>query len=269
MYMQKETRTIEWATGRVREVLEDPLAKLILIVLYNHGATNSANRMSLSELAKRTGVHKWLILRKIRGARKHKAVLRGFVHYPDKGKRKGFYLLKAGVALAKRLAEERRITQITVKSIARTLLARSTASHHEVTTKSPLSHHQVTTKSPLSHRFPIYPSTLSPYHPVLTLSPANAEKNCQADLKPVGNELSQSQLGFSEKQRCERCGRLTDELKKFSFTLRAELADLAPEALRYRLHYLCDACNRELTRQVVQAWKELNKRSEQSGQQSG
>jgi len=266
--MQRETRTIEWATGRVREVLEDPLAKLILIVLYNSGAISSANRISLSELAKRVGVHKWLILRKIRGARKHRAVLRGFVHYPDKGTRKGFYLLKAGVSLAKRLAEERRITQATVKSIARTLLARSTTSHHQVTSKSPSSHQQVTTKSPLSHRFPIYPSTLSPCFNPCTLSPANAEKNCQADLKPIGNELSQSQLKFCEKQRCERCGKPTDELKKFSFTLRAELADLAPEALRYRLHYLCDACNRELTRQVVQAWKELNRQREQSGQQS-
>jgi ribosomal protein S14 len=268
MYMQRETRTIEWATRRVREVLEDPLAKLILIILYNFGAISSANRISLSELAKRVGVHKWLILRKIRGARKHHAVLRGFVHYPDKGKRKGFYLLKAGVSLAKRLAEERRITKATVKSIARTLLARSTTSHQQVTIKSPSSHHQVTTKSPLSHRFPIYPSTLSPYHPVLTLSPANAEKNCQDDLKPVANELSQSQFGFREKQQCERCGRLTDELKKFSFTIRAELADLAPEAFRYRLRYLCDTCNRELTRQVVQAWKELNRQREQSGQQS-
>jgi hypothetical protein len=263
--MGKVERTLEWATDRVTKVIQNPLAKLILIVLHNAGATKSSARMSLTELARRVGANKWQVLRTIKGAKKHHAVLRGFVHYPDKGRRKGFYLLKAGRLLAKYLAEEKRLTKSVIKRIAQILLERSSTSHHEVTTKSPSSHQQVTTKSPLSHRFPVHPSTPISLSPCFnTLSPANAEK-LSSDLKPVGNDYQQGSLNATERNTCERCGKQTGQLSKFSFTIRAEIVDLCPEAVRYRLRYLCDACHRELTRQVVEAWKRLQEETEKSG----
>jgi hypothetical protein len=150
------------AMERVKWVMEREEAKKILVALYKGKAVRSDRRMTLTAIAEETGIDKSIIYRLIVGSKKHRAILKGFVHYPDKGKRKGYYLLPAGRTLAKALAEGKTITTTLQRKVA-TLLLQRVASHHQVATKLPPSCQQVAAKLPLSCRFP---NTLVPLNPI-------------------------------------------------------------------------------------------------------
>ncbi len=265
--MQRKEMTIEATKSRVEKIINDPLASLILIVLHNAKATKSSKRMSLTELARRVGAHKWVVLRKIKGSKGHHALLRGFVHYPDKGRRKGFYLLKAGKLLAKTLATEQTITTSLISKIDTALSTRKTVSHRQVTPKSPSSHHQVTAESPLSHRFPIYPSTLeSPLNPE-SLVPAQSATVHSSKDKTIDRTINDLSTDLSSKG-CERCSKETISLKKASFTISHPLIiEYAPEAVRWKERYLCDTCYREIIKEVKQAWIKIARESNESEHQ--
>jgi len=250
--MPKTDQATHIAEAKLRRVLERPLAKLILIVLYQANATKSSQRMSLTDLAHRLQAHPYHLLRLIKGAKKHHAVLKGFVHYPDKGKRKGFYLLPAGLLLAKCLAEERPLTKSIRKKIIAALVERSRQSgrqsppsHRQLTTNSPLSHHQVTAKSPLPY-IPISPNPEN----LETLNPADAKSHF-VSTKGTEEENEKHPL------ECERCRGRTLELTRFHFNWRPELIPYLSSALRYRCARVCRTCLRELEREVKDAWKTL------------
>lgn len=272
--MPQTDQATQIAEAKLRRVLERPLAKWILIALYKANATKSSQRMSLTDLANRLQAHPYHLLRLIKGAKKHHAVLKGFVHYPDKGKRKGFYLLPAGLLLAKCLAEERPLTKSIRKKIIAALVERSRQSgrqsppsHRQFTPNSPSSHHQVTAKSPL----PLYPSTLNPEN-LETLNPATASchfvstKGRQEETSsshPLAETEERISVKGTEEEsekhplECERCGRRTLEPIRFNFNWRPELIPYLSSALRYRCAKVCRTCHQELFREVKEAWKML------------
>jgi len=272
--MPKTDQATHIAEAKLRRVLERPLAKLILIVLYQANATKSSQRMSLTDLAHRLQAHPYHLLRLIKGAKKHHAVLKGFVHYPDKGKRKGFYLLPAGLLLAKCLAEERPLTKSIRKKIIQALVVRSGTSgskspltHPQFTTNSPSSHHQVTAKSPLPY-IPISPNPEN----LETLNPATASchfvstKGRQEETSsshPLAETEERIPVKGTEEENekhpleCERCRGRTLELTRFHFNWRPELIPYLSSALRYRCARVCRTCLRELEREVKDAWKTL------------
>jgi hypothetical protein len=281
---------------RVKWVMEREDAKKILVALYKGKAVRSDRRMTLTAIAEETGIKKQIVHRLIVGSKKHRAILKGFVHYPDKGKRKGYYLLPAGRTLAKALAEGKTITTTLQRKVA-TLLLHRVASHHQVTTKSPLSHQQVTTKSPLSHRFPY---TLVPYNPetLFTLFPSFGNRKLENGKEGQTDNDQRTPIGLTEndadrplaerentlrpatglsgnqregttyrwafageqlsrRKTCARCLKETALLTEFRFTVREELKPLIPNAMAFQGEWLCDACRDQLMQEVKSGWKAL------------
>ncbi|MEZ8219466.1 hypothetical protein B0813_003003 [Candidatus Fervidibacteria bacterium JGI MDM2 SSWTFF-3-K9] len=83
---------------RAKRVLQHPTCMKILEYLYAQGATVSHNRIYITQIERDLGINKGLIWKYIVGSKRNKAYLKGFVHYGDKGKRCGLYLLEAGIA---------------------------------------------------------------------------------------------------------------------------------------------------------------------------
>jgi hypothetical protein len=83
---------------RAQRVLQHPTCMKILEYLYAQGATASHNRIYITQIERDLGINKGLIWKYIVGSKRNKAYLKGFVHYGDKGKRCGLYLLEAGIA---------------------------------------------------------------------------------------------------------------------------------------------------------------------------
>jgi hypothetical protein len=146
-----ENETLQISKSRVKKVLENSIAKLLLVIMFNAKATTSENRITLTELERRSGIHRSKIWRLIAGEKGHKSVLRGFVHYPEKGRRKGFYLLKAGLVIAEALAMEKPITKQVLKKAAIALAERKSACSRQVPDKLRSSSQQVPVKFPLPY----------------------------------------------------------------------------------------------------------------------
>jgi len=250
-----ESEALKIAKSRVRRVLENSAAKLLLVIMFNSRATTSENRITLTELEQKSGIHRSKIWRLIAGEKGHKSVLKGFVHYPDKGKRKGFYLLKAGLVIAEALAMERSITNQVIKKAASALTERKSASSRQVPNKLRSSSQQVPNKFPLSSRFPIYPSLpTSPEYPT-SLKPAPADKVSSQNVKFKPTEEIVEQ---SKPKECERCGKKVSVTIKFRLpVIKREVLDLAPQAARYNCAQVCNACERELRLQALEALKAL------------
>ncbi len=252
-----ENEALQIAKNRVRKVLENNLAKLLLVIMFNAKATTSGNRITLTELERRSGIHRSKIWRLIAGEKRHKSVLQGFVHYPDKGRRKGFYLLKAGLVIAEALAMERSITNRVIKKAASALAERKSASSREVPNKLRSSSHQVPNKFPLSSRFP---NTLNPCNPInpASLHPAGANEMPNQNFK---FSASKEIVERSKPKECERCGKKVSATVKFKLSAFApitrQLLELAPQAARYNCAQVCDACERELRLQAIEALKAL------------
>ena len=83
---------------RAERVLQHPTCMKILEYLYAQGATASHNRIYITQIEQGLGINKGSIWRYIVGGKNRKALLKGFVHYGDKGEREGLYLLEAGIA---------------------------------------------------------------------------------------------------------------------------------------------------------------------------
>jgi len=83
---------------RAERVLQHPTCMKILEYLYAQGATASHNRIYITQIERDLGINKGLIWKYIVGGKNRKALLKGFVHYGDKGEREGLYLLEAGIA---------------------------------------------------------------------------------------------------------------------------------------------------------------------------
>jgi len=250
-----ENETLQISKIRVKKVLENSIAKLLLVIMFNAKATTSENRITLTELERRSGIHRSKIWRLIAGEKGHKSVLRGFVHYPEKGRRKGFYLLKAGLVIAEALAMEKPITKQVLKKAAIALAERKSACSRQVPDKLRSSSQQVPDKFPLSSRFPIYPNIPTDPESPVSLQPADA------------NDLSSSRFKFKAAQEiveqarpkeCERCGKKVSKTVKFRLpVIKRELLELAPQAARYNCSQVCDACERELRAQALEALKAL------------
>jgi hypothetical protein len=72
----------------------------IINYLFERGAITARRRVTISEMERDLGINRGNIYRLIVGGKGHRSYLRGFVHYPDKGLREGFYLLPAGILAA-------------------------------------------------------------------------------------------------------------------------------------------------------------------------
>ncbi|MEZ8219462.1 hypothetical protein B0813_002999 [Candidatus Fervidibacteria bacterium JGI MDM2 SSWTFF-3-K9] len=83
---------------RAERVLQHPTCMKILEYLYAQGATASHNRIYITQIERDLGINKGSIWKYIVGGKNRKALLKGFVHYGDKGEREGLYLLEAGIA---------------------------------------------------------------------------------------------------------------------------------------------------------------------------
>jgi hypothetical protein len=140
-----ENETLQISKSRVKKVLENSIAKLLLVIMFNAKATTSENRITLTELERKSGIHRSKIWRLIVGEKGHKSVLRGFVHYPEKGRRKGFYLLKAGLVIAEALAMEKVNYETSAEKS-------SDSTYRKKVSKFPPSSRQVTLKFPTSSR---------------------------------------------------------------------------------------------------------------------
>lgn len=252
--MDVELKLIEMAMARIERVLKSKDAKAILKAMWRLGATSSNNRVYLTRIAEATGLRKQRIYRLIRGEKKHYAVLRGFVHYPDKGKRKGFYLLPAGRALAELLAEERELTDRRLTDVARLLAFRpQRPKRRQVPTKSPFSPPLVPTESELSPRFPGKdPNSLTPLNSLYSWD--------KVDNLSRANDLETSTRKFKgnntkgETQPCARCKKHVGQLFTLNFVYHEALKVLVPEAVRYRGKLVCPQCYRKLLREVSRAW---------------
>jgi hypothetical protein len=191
-------------------------------------------------------------MRMVKGAKGHRAILKGFVHYPEKGSRKGFYLLPAGRLIAEYLANEKVINQQIIRKAAKHLVARN------VTAKSPRSHRDVTAMSPSCHRFvTAYPNTLVPCNPEnpISLQPADTNEMSSSNFKFMAPKEVAEQ---SKPKECERCGKKVSVTVKFKLPIvKRELLELAPQAARYNCSQVCDACERELRAQALEALKAL------------
>jgi hypothetical protein len=92
--------TKEQALSYVERTLNHPVAMRIVNYLFERGAITARNKVTISEIERDLGINRGNIYRLIVGGKRHRSYLRGFVHYPDKGLREGFYLLPAGILTA-------------------------------------------------------------------------------------------------------------------------------------------------------------------------
>jgi hypothetical protein len=92
--------TKEQALSYVERTLNHPVAMRIVNYLFERGAITAGNKVTISEIEKDLGINRGYIYVLIVGGKRHRSYLRGFVHYPDKGLREGFYLLPAGILAA-------------------------------------------------------------------------------------------------------------------------------------------------------------------------
>lgn len=92
--------TKEQALSHVERTLNHPAAMRIINYLFERGAIIARRKVTISEMERDLGMNRGYIYRLIVGDKNHRSYLRGFVHYPDKGLREGFYLLPAGILAA-------------------------------------------------------------------------------------------------------------------------------------------------------------------------
>jgi hypothetical protein len=92
--------TTEQALSHVERTLNHPAAMRIINYLFERGAIIARRKVTISEMERDLGLNRGYIYRLIVGGKRHRSYLRGFVHYPDKGLREGFYLLPAGILVA-------------------------------------------------------------------------------------------------------------------------------------------------------------------------
>ena len=92
--------TKEQALSYVKRTLNHPTAMQIVNYLFERGAVIARKKVTISEMERDLGINRGYIYRLIVGDKNHRSYLRGFVHYPDKGSREGFYLLPAGILAA-------------------------------------------------------------------------------------------------------------------------------------------------------------------------
>ena len=92
--------TREQALSYVERTLNHPVAMRIVNYLFERGAITARNKVTISEIERNLGINRGYIYTLIVGGKRHRSYLRGFVHYPDKGLREGFYLLPAGILAA-------------------------------------------------------------------------------------------------------------------------------------------------------------------------
>jgi hypothetical protein len=92
--------TKEQALSYVERTLNHPAAMRIINYLFERGAIIARRKVTISEMERDLGINRGYIYRLIVGDKNHRSYLRGFVHYPDKGLREGFYLLPAGILAA-------------------------------------------------------------------------------------------------------------------------------------------------------------------------
>jgi hypothetical protein len=92
--------TKEQALSYVERTLNHPVAMRIVNYLFDRGAITARNKVTISEIERDLGINRGYIYVLIVGGKRHRSYLRGFVHYPDKGLREGFYLLPAGILTA-------------------------------------------------------------------------------------------------------------------------------------------------------------------------
>jgi len=111
--------TKEQAISYAERALNHPVAMRIINYLFERGAIIARNKVTISEMERDLGINRGYIYRLIVGDRNHRSYLRGFVHYPDKGLREGFYLLPAGILAASGASPE---------EIAETLIHRKESS---------------------------------------------------------------------------------------------------------------------------------------------
>ncbi len=92
--------TKEQALSYVERALNHPVSMRIVNYLFERGAITARNKVTISEIERDLGINRGYIYVLIAGGKRHRSYLRGFVHYPDKGLREGFYLLPAGILAA-------------------------------------------------------------------------------------------------------------------------------------------------------------------------
>ncbi|MEM4019803.1 MAG: hypothetical protein QXG57_06215 [Thermofilaceae archaeon] len=248
-------KTEKAVCARIKDALRDARCKMILTELYLCGATRSDRRVTFRELSRRLGMHHYQIAVLVKGDKRHKAKLRGLVYYPDRGEKKGIYLTKAGIKLAKALLSEQIITEKRLRSIARTM---ATQRQHNGNTLATQWQHNGNT---LATQWQHFSSTL--FSNTLIHSNTLKHCNCQREFSKTDNEVPStgSTQGTYESQHakkrceCEKCHAIA-ECEKFKFNVFSRaLLEAAPQAARFRNAWLCARCYKACKDELIAAIK--------------